>query len=163
MLKIMVVAIVLLLVDSGLASTADIYKCTRPDGTSYFSNSAAQPFGDCLMEKVEDLPPLATIQDNAVRSAPSPVSKPSAAPAAVAGNSQAYHAFASEARQLVDQYKDAKRRSVHYSVVVQKQKALRELSGIRAKKTVMLGEIDQATIGDAEKQQLREVLSQVRE
>ena len=163
MIKIMVVAIALLLVDCGLASTADMYKCTRPDGTSYFSNSAAQPYGDCRMEKVEELPPLGTIQDNAVQPAPSPVSKPSAAPAVVAGNSQTYDAYSNEARQLVDLYKDAKRRSVHYSTVVQKQKALRELKEFRANKTTLLSEIDQATISDDEKQQLKEVLSQIME
>jgi len=163
MLKITVVAIALLLVDCGLASTADMFKCTRPDGTSYFSNSAAQPYGDCRMEKVEDLPPLGTIQDNAVRSAPPSGSKPPAAPAVVSGNSQAYDAFSNEARQLVDQYKDAKRRAVYYSTVVQKQKAHRDLSEVRTRKTMMLGEIDQATISDSEKQQLREVLSQVME
>jgi len=162
-MKIMVVAIALLFIDCGRASTADIYKCTRPDGASYFSNSAVQPFSDCMMEKVEELPPLGTIQDDAVRSAPSPVSKPSAAPAVVAGNSQTYDAYSNEARQLVDLYKDAKRRSVHYSTVVQKQKALRELKEVRTSKTSLLSEIDQATISDDEKQQLKEVLSQIME
>jgi hypothetical protein len=160
MIRIACVAMALVIIAVSLAG-AEIYKCTRADGTVLFSDNPAQSSGDCTMERVEDLPPLGILPDTPPRPVSPPAAGRTAAPPTGADQIKSFDAFKSEAEQLIDQYNDAKRRSIRYSLVIHKQKALHELTDIRAKKTTLLGDIDQSAMSDDDKQQLRAILSRI--
>ena len=160
--KIAFVSIALLIIAGSLAG-AEMYKCTRADGTIYFSDSPVQSSGDCRMERVEELPPLGIIPDSPPQpAAPASAQRADAAPAGAA-QTRSFAAFKDEAVPLVDQFDAAKRRSIRYSVVIDKQKALHELADIRAKKHALVNEIDQSALSDSEKQELRDVLAAITE
>ena len=160
MIRIAFVAIALVSIAGSLAE-AEMYKCTRADGTVLFSDNPAQSSGDCTMERVEELPPLGILPDTPPRPVSPPAAGRTAAPPTGADQIKSFDAFKSEAEQLIDQYNDAKRRSIRYSLVIHKQKALHELTDIRAKKTTLLGDIDQSAMSDDDKQQLRAILSRI--
>jgi len=136
---------------------AETFKCQRPDGTVMYTNDPAQAPGDCVMEKVTDLPPIGTLPE-----AP----RPSAAPSTVARPTPPQADFAlfkSEAQRLVDDYQDTRQRVFRSSLVKDQLEAKRQLAELRAQRDGLLVAIEQATLSVAEREELAGLLAVISE
>jgi hypothetical protein len=160
MSRILFVLVLLLITGSSLAG-ADIFKCTRPGGEVFFTDSPAS--GECMLEKISAPPPVSVAPVSPQPQPPVPIAKRPDVPKASTNNAELYDALKGEAQRLVDRFEDARRRSIRYSLVVQKKKAQHEMTDIRREKITLLGKIDQSALNDSEKQELAGRLSSITE
>jgi hypothetical protein len=161
-LRVFSCSVLLLIMAGGLAG-ADTFKCKRPDGTIIFTNDPSQAPSDCLLERVKDLPPIGIIPDYTPPTASVPSEKRLVAPQTEIDDTKSFNALKSEAARLVEEFQSARRRAMHSSLVKDQLVAKRELTEIRVQKTMMLSELDQASLSAAEQQELEGLLSAITE
>ncbi len=162
MRKLSALAVVLLL-GSLATAQAEIYKCVRPDGSTFFTGDPAQTPADCQPEKVEGLPPLGILPD----------SPPPPAHERTSGGATPLHAgenagksledYREEASSLVEQYDAARRKVYRSSLAEDTLAARRELTAIRARKSALLNEISASALSPGEKRQLTELVAPITE
>jgi len=136
---------------------AETFKCRRSDGTVMYTNDPAQAPGDCVMEKVTDLPPIGILPEaprqpaapqSAARSTPPPAD---------------FALFKSEAQGLVDDYQSTRQRVFRSSLVKDQQEAKRQLAELRVQRDGLLAAIDQAALSVAEREELAGLLAVISE
>jgi hypothetical protein len=160
-LSCLIVLLVLILSD-GL-SLADTFKCTRPDGSVFFTNDPSQAPRDCVIEEVKELPPVGVIPDSPIKQPPKPTAKKPVAPQTVTGEMKSFESFKSEAALLVEQFQSARHRAVKSSFVTDKLQARREMTDIKVQNKDLLSEINQSSLSNAEKSELTSLLSPINE
>lgn len=152
----------LLLISGGLAG-AEIFKCTRSDGTVVFTDNPSAKLGDCQREGGKTLPTLEMSEPPLQPTEPQPVVGASPKPPAKPGEPSPFAAFNSEATALVEKFQAARRQLNFSSFAKDQLAARRELADIRQQKTSLLTGINSADLTSAEKQQLTERLATISE
>lgn len=152
----------LLVMPAGMA-LADTFKCTRPDGTVFFTNDPAQAPSGCVIERVTDLPPLGIIPDAPAPRPAVPGKGRSSAARAKTAEKTVFARYENEATRLVESFQSARQRVYRSSFVADKRQARQELTDIRARKASLLSEIRQAPLSSAEKTALENRLSAITE
>jgi hypothetical protein len=144
---------VLVLLSSTLAGAAT-FKCTRPDGTTIFTDDPAQVPGDCLLEKFTELPPLGILPETPpLQAPPATLQRPGTARTDT-GGTQSFDAFKSETALLLEKYQAARRKFFQSSFAKDQLDARRELADLRAQKNALLEAIEQSSLSVAEKRDL---------
>jgi hypothetical protein len=149
----------LLLIMSGGLALADTFKCTRPDGTAFFTNDPAQAPSGCVIERVTELPPLGIIPDAPRQQPAAPGKERSSA----AKKQDLFTPYKNEATLLVERFQSARRMAVKSSFVADKLQARQELADIRAQKASLLSEIEQLPLSSSERTELKNLLSTITE
>lgn len=153
-------AVFVFLLIFGGVSWAGTYKCTRPDGSVFYSNDPSQVPKGCVIERIDQLPPIGAFPDpqpavpdpgRAARQPPQPETE------------NAFAAYARETELLFEQFQDARQRAVRSTLVADKLAARRELADIRARAGVLRNEISQAPLSAQEKQTLEDKLTAITE
>ena len=157
MARILTLSALLMLWTVSLTS-ADIFKCQKPDGTIIFTDKSSN--ADCKLERVEALPLLGTISDSVPAGASVPATG-SAKPAASGGN-KTYEDFKGEVSLLVEQFTSARRGTMR-GLAKYKLAARRDLTEIRARKGSLTSEIQRSSLSSREKQELTEALATITE
>jgi hypothetical protein len=163
MLKIISCSVLLLLIVSTGLSLADTFKCTRPDGSVFFTDDPAQVPEGCLIERVTDLPPVGILPDTPLRQPQTPNAERPIVPRTQAGAMKSFESFKSDATLLVAKFQSARRRVATSSFVTDRLEARRELTDIRKQKENLLSEIDKASFISSEKRELESILSAITE
>lgn len=153
----------LLLIMSGGLALADTFKCTRPDGTVFFTNDPSQAPSGCVIERVTDLPPLGIIPDAPMQQPAAPVKRRSSASQAQTAEKNLFEPYKNEAALLVEKFQSARQSVFRSSFVTDKLQARRELTDIRAQKAGLLSEIKQSSLSPSEKTELENLLSTITE
>lgn len=165
MLKALCGSALLLLVFSGV-SWADTYKCTRPDGSIFFTDDLSQVPKGCTIERVENLrfiqkppePPAGEAPMPNAGEAPTPSAQDSLVPEEQPGDTTSFDALKDEATQLGEEYRNARRKISGYAYVSDDVKMKYELSQIKARANALRDEINQSSLSSAEKQELESLL-----
>lgn len=153
----------LLLIMSGNLAMAETFKCTRPDGTVFFTNDPSQVPSGCVIERVTDLPPLGIIPDAPLQQPAAPGKGRSSASQAQTSQKKLFEPYKNEATILVERFKSARQSVYRSSFVTDKLQARRELVDIRAQKASLLSEIKQSSLSPSEKKELENLLSTITE
>ncbi len=156
------VLFLLLVMSAGLA-LAETFKCTRPDGTVFFTNDPSQAPSGCVIERVTDLPPLGIIPDAPTQQPAAPGKGDLSASKAPTDNKKLFVPYKNEATLLVEKFQSARQRVYRSSFVADKLQARKELADIRAQKAVLLSEIEQLPLSSSEKTELKNLLSPITE
>jgi len=164
MLKIITCSVLfLLLIMSDRPSLADTFKCTRPDGSVFYTDDPSQVPRGCIIKRVKDLPPVGVVPETLLNQPPAPNAEKSISPQAQAGKMKSVESFKNEASLLVEKFQSARHRAFSSSFVTDKLQARRELADIKAQKTLLLNEIDQSSLRSSEKVELESLLSIITE
>ena len=142
-------------------SWSDIYKCQLPDGSTFFTDSPELVTADCKLERVE-LPPLNIMSDTSLSRGAAPSASGPRPARSGEKSAKTYEEFKSEASLLVERFTSARRRAMH-GLVVNKLKARRDLTDIRAQKTRLVDEIEKSSLRRSEKQELQGSLATITE
>lgn len=151
----------LLLIVSGGLALADTFRCTRPDGTVFFTNDPSQAPSGCVIERVTDLPPLGIIPDAPLQQPAAPSNGSSSL--AQAAEKNLFEPYKNEATLLVERFKSAREKVYRSSFVADKLQARQELADIRGQKASLLSEIEQLPLSSSEKTELENLLSTITE
>lgn len=154
--------ILLLIMSSGL-SLADTFKCTRPDGSVFFTDDPSHVPTGCVVERVKDLPPVGIIPDAPSNQPPGPSANKAIVPLTQTGQTKSFESFKTEAALLVEKFQSAHHSSVKSSFARDQLKAKRELTDIKAQKIGLLSEISQAALSSSEKRELEILLTPITE
>lgn len=161
MLKIISCSVLFLLIVSNGLSLADTFRCTRPDGSVFFTDDPSQVPKGCLIERVKDLPPVGIIPDTPLKQPQAPDAERSIVPQTQTGAMKSFESFKSDATLLVEKFQSARHRVVTSSFVTDQLEARRELTDIRKQKESLLSEIDQSSFNSSEKRELESILSAI--
>lgn len=143
-------------------SLADIFKCTRPDGSVFFADDPSKVPKGCVIERIKSLPPpVEKVPDT--QQPPVPSAEISIAPQTQPGEIKSFESFKSEAALLVEKFLSARHRMARSSFVADELKAMRELADIRVQKKDFLSEIQQSSLSSSEKEELESLLSPITE
>jgi hypothetical protein len=142
-------------------SLADIFKCTRPDGSIFFADDPSKVPRGCVIERIKYLPPVEKVPDT--QQPPVPSAEISLAPQTQPGEMKSFESFKSEAALLVEKFLSARHRMARSSFVADELKAMRELADIKVQKTGFLSEIKQSSLSSSEKEELESLLSPITE
>jgi hypothetical protein len=155
--------LLLLLIMSDRPALADTFKCTRPDGSVFYTDDSSQVPRGCIIERVKDLPPVGVVPGAPLSQPLAPSAEKSTVPQAQAGKMKSIESFKNEASLLVEKFQSARHRAFSSSFVTDKRQARRELADIKAQKKLLLNEIDQSSLSSSEKVELNSLLSIVTE
>ena len=158
-MKIILLVTILLTTWTVNLASAEIFKCQQPDGTIVFTDNSAA--ADCKLERVE-LPPLNIMSDTSLSRGAAPSASGPRPARSGEKSAKTYEEFKSEASLLVERFTSARRRTMH-GLVVNKLKARRDLTDIRAQKTRLVDEIEKSSLRRSEKHELQERLSTITE
>jgi hypothetical protein len=140
-------------------SSADIFKCQQPDGTIVFTDNSSA--ADCKLERV-DLPPLSIMSDTSLSLGSTPGDSGPGPAYSGEKSAKTYEEFKSEVSLLVEQFTSARRGAMR-GLVVNKQKARRDLTDIRAQENELASEIERSELSRSEKQELQGSLATITE
>lgn len=162
MLRIISCFILLIFIIAKGMSLAETFKCTRPDGSVFFTNDPSQVPSGCVVEKITEDPSIGTAPDTTLQ----PQTPSAGDQILTQKKSEAIRTFASfeiEAENLIERFQSARHSVVRSSFVTEQLKARRELVDIKKQKESLLREIDQSSLKSPEKEQLNRLLSQINE
>lgn len=142
-------------------SLADIFKCTRPDGSVFFADDPSKVPRGCVIERIKGLPPVEKVPDT--QQPPVPSAEISIAPQTQPGEMKSFESFKSEAALLVEQFLSVRHRMARSSFVADELEAMQELADIRVQKIGFLSEIKQSSLSSSEKEELKSLLSPITE
>ena len=162
MLKIISLFVLFFLVVFNGLSLADIFKCTRPDGSVFFTDDPSKVPKTCVVERVTEVPSTGIISDAPLQ----PQAQSAGKPVLSQTKSEVIKSFASfknEAANLVEEFQSARHRVATSSFVTDKLKARRELVDIKTQKERLLKEINVSSLISLEKEELVSLLSPIAE
>ncbi|MCM2265969.1 MAG: hypothetical protein NDI73_12345 [Desulfuromonadales bacterium] len=161
-----IIACVLLfvvLIMSGGLSLADTFKCTRPDGSVFYTDDPAQVPSGCAIERVKEPPPIGIIPEPPLKQPLVPGVEGPVTPPPQASGTRPFDSFKNEAAQLFEEYQAARHKVVQTSFVADEQVARRELFAIKARASDLRSEINQSSLSGSEKRELEVLLSPITE
>ena len=140
---------------------ADIFKCTRPDGSVFFSDDPSKIPRGCVIERIKALPPVEKVPDT--QQPPVPSAEISIAPQTQPVEMKSFESFKSEAALLVEKFLSTRHRMASSSYVTDELQAMRELADIKVQKISFLSEIKRSSLDSSEKEELESLLSPITE
>jgi hypothetical protein len=149
---------------SGSLSWADTYKCTRPDGSIFFTDDLSQVPKGCAIERVENLRPIGKPPEPPVNEAPMPDETPvfrtedATPPQVLSHNMRLFKNLKSQAVRIGDEYQALRRKLHGYSYVKDDIRTKQELSEIRKQAELLRDEINESPLSSSEKQELESLL-----
>jgi hypothetical protein len=157
MLKTLSLFALLLLMGYSLTS-ANTYKCQRPDNSVFFTDDPSLGPDECPMERVTDLPIIGIMQEPSQRYDSVPKSDNAVTSEKNDDKEKSYENIKSEVEKLASQFLSTRRR-VLKSQNKTKWEARQKLIEIREQKKNLLTEIDRSALRYSEKEELQEILS----
>jgi hypothetical protein len=162
MLKTLSLFALLLLMGYSLTS-ANTYKCQRPDNSVFFTDDPSLGPDECPMERVTDLPLIGIMQEPSQRYDSVPKSDNAVTSEKKDDNVKSFETLKSEATALFAQFRSA-HTTIHKSRKrYKKWKARQKLIEIEAQKQNLLSAIDRSALRQSDKEELQEVLSSMTE
>jgi hypothetical protein len=161
MLKFLLFSTLILIVGSDLA-LADTYKCQLSDDTVFYTDDPYLGPDDCPLERVTDLPLIGIMQEPSQQSDLRVGSVLEEISAKNVATKKAIADLNAESEKLVDQFHSALLR-ISNSNSRGRGVATQQLMEIRALKKDLLGEIDRSAFSYYEKEEIKGVLSVIKE
>ena len=144
-------------------SLADIFKCTRPDGSVFFTDDPSKVPKGCVIERIKELPPAPVEKGPDTQQPLVPNAERSIAPQTQPIEMKSFESFKSEAALLVEKFLSARHRMARSSFVADELEAMRELADIKVQKISFLSEIKQSSLSSSEKEELESLLAPITE
>lgn len=159
MMKRLVLLVLLLML--AVPVTAELISCRTADGTLLFTEDPTQVPTGCQPVEV----PAAGSTLNIVPSQNDPpsIASPNDDDTTLADSAEEMASYRTEAEELVARYKDAQKRRIHESFMVDKQAAMQEMDDLRTEKSALLNRMADSNVNSAEQRQIRAILDDIPE
>lgn len=157
----------LLLVLTFGSSYAEIYRCKADNGVVIFTDNPVNVPKGCKTEDVKELPRIGLTPYNSSL-AIKPITtnqRPSSTTEQPKHESSEkdFSSLKEKAMSLVDKFASTRNLVFHSSKVRDKQKARRDLKGLRAQKVSMLSEVALSPLNRSQKEEIKTILSSIAE
>ena len=154
-------AMLVLLLIFAVPSTAELIRCRTADGTLVFTEDPTQAPKGCQ-------PVEAPVGGSTLNIVPSQddlpsVARPTDDDKTLADSAEEVARWRTEAEELVARYTDAQKRRRRASFMLDKQAAMREMTGLRAEKSALLTRLDDSNLDRTEQRQIRTILDGIPE
>lgn len=155
---------VILLLAIQTTASADMYRCELADGRVIYGDRRVNLSDECQPVTADSANESLSIQQGTTGRAASD----RFAPAEPAGQREAAATtpqvpWAARATALVENYNNARTRRIRESYLVNKRKAMRDMAMINAEKQSMLVELQESTLSQEEREQIKRILAEIPE